>query len=350
VKGSFIRKSTIGRPNGGGYYKTEAEAARDVHYHRMLFEGFVKHGGHWFDPVPIADVDADADANSAADADAVGDGRRRGRRPRVAGAAVDSPRRAGSGGRACWAAIWANWLEARCVEFHVESSEAFDAWRATTPFGGHLSVRRLPCQPALIKLGQDESAFSSESASSRHWVVDGRSYLTPKSGISLMVSAFTGGALGFGLTLTDEELEVVNEYRRQPENNTYLCGKYNAPQTLCALGGVPVTDKKPDLKESPGVRMIFNCKAGDGYWTSSHMMVQTEDVADVVRALLPWVNLGGEFDHSGVHAIQKKDALNASKMSAGYGGAQTLKRPTVMTAGCLGPFPAVKSSTAWSTT
>jgi hypothetical protein len=173
-------------------------------------------------------------------------------------------------------------------------------------------------------------------------VVDDRSHLTPKSGIGLMVSAFTGGAVGFGVGLTGEQLEVVNEYRRRPENNTYLCGKYGAPQALCALGGVPSTDKKPDLKESPGLRLIFNCKAQDGYWTSSHMMVQTEDVTDVLRALYPWVNVCGEFDHSGVHAIQKKDALNASKMSAGYGGSQTLKRSTVMTAGCLGPFPAVK--------
>jgi hypothetical protein len=58
--------------------------------------------------------------------------------------------------------------------------------------------------------------------------------------------------------------------------------------------------------------------------------------------LYPWVRIGVEFDHSGVHAIQKKDAFNVSKMSSGYGGAQTLKHPTVMTPGCLGPFPAVK--------
>ena len=29
-------------------------------------------------------------------------------------------------------------------------------------------------------------------------------------------------------------------------------------------------------------------------------------------------------------------------MSAGFGGAQTLKRPTIMTAGCLGPYPAAR--------
>jgi hypothetical protein len=106
------------------------------------------------------------------------------------------------------------------VEFHVESSESLDEWRATTSFGGHLSVRRLPCQPALFYIGQDEAVYSSESAASRHWVVDGKSFLTPKSGISLMVSGFTCGALGFGLTLTAEQLEAVNVHRRRPENNT----------------------------------------------------------------------------------------------------------------------------------
>ena len=61
------------------------------------------------------------------------------------------------------------------VEFHVESSESLDEWHATTSFGGHLSVRRLPCQPALFYIGQDEAVYSSESAASRHWVVKWRS-------------------------------------------------------------------------------------------------------------------------------------------------------------------------------
>jgi len=42
-------------------------------------------------------------------------------------------------------------------------------------------------------------------------------------------------------------------------------------------------------------------------------MVQNEDVKDVFRALYPWICLYMEFDHSGVHAIQKKDAFNATK-------------------------------------
>jgi hypothetical protein len=49
VNGRFERKNRIGKSNGDGYYATEAAAARDIHNHRMLFEGFVKRGGLWYD-------------------------------------------------------------------------------------------------------------------------------------------------------------------------------------------------------------------------------------------------------------------------------------------------------------
>ena len=251
------------------------------------------------------------------------------------------------------------------VEFHVEVSESLDDWRATTLFGGNLSRRLLPCQRPLIYLGQDESIFNSESGAARHWSVDGVTVLTPKSGISLMASAWTSGALGFGIDLSAEQLATVNAYRQQPDIpvtvetymvsgvpveiffggqvfNTYKCGRYGAPQALCKLGGVTETDKKPILDSSPFIRTIFNAKAKDGYWTNNHMMVQTEDVVDVIRALYPWLGIGAEFDQSGVHATMKKDALNVNKMNEKFGGKQTLKRPTVMTAGCLGPFPALR--------
>ena len=66
--------------------------------------------------------------------------------------------------------------------------------------------------------------------------MNGVSHLTPKTGVSLMVSGFTTGALGFGIELSEEQLAEVNEYRRQPTNNTYVCGVYNAPLSLSALG------------------------------------------------------------------------------------------------------------------
>ena len=157
-----------------------------------------------------------------------------------------------------------------------------------------------------------------------------------------MVSGFTSGALGFGLPLTAEELAKVNAYRQLPENSTYKCGQFGAPQALCALGKVTESDKKPVLLTSPGLRIIYNNKAADGYWNSAHMMVHAEDVDDVTKCLYPWCAVVHEYDHSGVHSVQKVDALNVNKMSASFGGAQTRKRPSIITAGCLGPFPATR--------
>ena len=75
-------------------------------------------------------------------------------------------------------------------------------------------------------------------------------------------------------------------------------------------------------------------------------MVQNEDVKDVFRALYPWICLYMEFDHSGVHAIQKKDALNATNMNEKFGGVQSHKHSSVMTEGCLGPTPLCATSAA----
>jgi hypothetical protein len=228
------------------------------------------------------------------------------------------------------------------VEYHVESSDLLDDWREKQFMGGNLSVRHLPCLPPIVVWGQDESNFQADSARGMMWTVGGLSALTPKSGPSLMVSAFTSGSFGFRFPLTTEQLSTVNEFRQKPENCTFKCAQFGAPQALCVIAGLPESDQKMDLKETPGVRMIYNNKAADGYWNSSHMMVQTEDMVDCMRALFPWLKIIFEFDWSGVHGVMKKDALKVDKMSARFGGAQTLKRPTTMTTGCLGPFPAMR--------
>ena len=109
--------------------------------------------------------------------------------------------------------------------------------------------------------------------------------MTPKTGISLMFSAFTWGAFGFGLKLSAEELGKVNAHRQQLDNNTYECGKLNAAQALCTLGNLPRSDKKVDLNVSPSLCSIFPCKAADGNWANYYLMHQIEDVVDVFRAL-----------------------------------------------------------------
>jgi hypothetical protein len=53
------------------------------------------------------------------------------------------------------------------VEFHVESSDAFDDWRETQFMGGGLSVRMPFGTRPLIVSGQDEAIFNSEAATKR---------------------------------------------------------------------------------------------------------------------------------------------------------------------------------------
>jgi hypothetical protein len=58
-----------------------------------------------------------------------------------------------------------------------------------------------------------------------------------------MVPGFASGALGFGLPLTSEELEKANAKRQLPEkHHEKKSGQFGAPQALCALGNVVVSD------------------------------------------------------------------------------------------------------------
>ena len=69
------------------------------------------------------------------------------------------------------------------------------------------------------------------------------STLRDKSGAGLMVPGFASGALGFGLPLTSEELEKANAKRQLPEkHHENKSGQFGAPQALCALGNVVVSD------------------------------------------------------------------------------------------------------------
>ena len=226
----------------------------------------------------------------------------------------------------------------KMVELHVEWTEALDDWRSTQSCGGHVSVRYPRDEKPIIKSGQDESIFSSETAPSHTWVVRGKSDCTPKGGAGMMVSAFTNCVSGFGLPMTPQELADVN---RKREGQSYICGRYGAPQALRKQAGQEGTDLKPPLKESPGVRMIHYGKDRDGYWDRNWMMVQMEDVADVMKHKYPGCKLVFEYDNSGVHKVMKEDGPIAAQMNVRFGGAVTIKHDTEIIDGCLGPHPAV---------
>ena len=86
-------------------------------------------------------------------------------------------------------------------------------------------------------------------------MVDGRSYPIIKSqGISKMFSAFKDySKLGMVLIMSANELTRVNLQRVR---NFYA----NSDST-----------PMPQLKESPGLRIIYPTKAGDGYWNYDNM-------------------------------------------------------------------------------
>lgn len=226
------------------------------------------------------------------------------------------------------------------VEWNVEDSAAFEDWREEEFFGGNVSVRAFGLRP-MMKLGQDEAIWNSEVASADDWYFDGKHTYTPKSGNGLMASAFTCIQIGFGLPVTPAQLQSFNEWRQKPENCEYKCAKFGAPQKVRKDAGLAESTTKPWLSESPGLRIIQHGKGHDGYWNGEHQMVQTEDVSDLVHCLFPECYILQEYDRSGCHGTKKKNALDAMKMGASFGGAQSAKRDTIVTPGCLGLHPAV---------
>ena len=62
---------------------------------------------------------------------------------------------------------------------------------------------------------------------------------------------------------------------------------------------------------------------------------------DVYAALMPDYQVMMQVDHSSGHAAMKEGSLNTNTMNAGPGGMQAVLRSSMITAGCLGPHPAV---------
>jgi len=178
-------------------------------------------------------------------------------------------------------------------------------------------VRFCRCHLPLIHVGQDEAAFKSHALPKAIWIIGCVRGMRKKSdGIGLMASAFVDETLfGFGTELTAAQLATVNRYRAM-------------------LG-------KAALTESPGRRFLDYGANKEGYWTSEHFMEQVHDVLDVFAVMMPDYQVMMQVDHSSGHAAKKEGALNTNTMNSGPGGKQANLRPSCMTAGCLGPHPAV---------
>ena len=102
------------------------------------------------------------------------------------------------------------------VEYHVDTCNLFqERMNKETQFGGQRSVR-YPEGRMLIIWGHDEAIFKQYTLTKKSWRgPNGETAIVPKDeGAGIMISAFQCREFGFGMELSSQQLEIVNEYRR----------------------------------------------------------------------------------------------------------------------------------------
>ena len=143
-------------------------------------------------------------------------------------------------------------------------------------FEPQLSIRN-ETRRELVIFGQDEAIFRTTHLNTNTWYIDGQSSLRSKGmGVGVMVSSFNSYRFGFGMNITNEQLQCVNTYRRAK------C--YCETNAAIFLNGSPA---KPSLTESPFLCMLEHGQGKDGYWTYNHMVFQLEDITDCMTILYP---------------------------------------------------------------
>jgi hypothetical protein len=145
------------------------------------------------------------------------------------------------------------------VELHVDSHPTFhETMNARTQFGGNLSFRMPPNAKPLICWGQDERVFKQFLFTGETWTcADGQRPVIPKDeGLGAMTLAFVSREFGFGMKVSDEELQMVNACR---------VGK-NCSNKAAALERRGTIEKK-QLENSPFVAKFDNGVNADGCWT-----------------------------------------------------------------------------------
>jgi hypothetical protein len=205
-----------------------------------------------------------------------------------------------------------------------------DKMKRETQFGGNLSIRMLPCQLPLIVMGQDECIVKQYTFTPKAWVgPKGEQAIIPKDdGYGIMISAFQSCEFGFGMELTEAQLQIVNAAREGK--------KYKDEEAATGKFGSAV--KRP-LTSSPFVLEFEYGASAEGYWTYEAMVLQLEDCADVIKTLYPQFQFLFLFDHSCGHDRARDDALNVRNMNRGFGGSQPAMHESVIQKGkgYLGP-------------
>ena len=209
-------------------------------------------------------------------------------------------------------------------EFHVDDAECLQAMtNEKYVFGGQTRKFLNPSQKPVVIFGQDECIFQQYLFRKKQWVgPNGERALLPKSdGYGIMVSAFQSREFGFGMDMSDSELEAVNIKKRRGNQ------RYADEEASQAVHG---SIEKQDLKHSPFVQFFEYGASNEGYWDYNHMVIQLEDCVDCLKTLHPNFDFIFLFDHSSGHAKKRRGGLDATAMNRGFGGSQTKIRPTLI--------------------
>ena len=104
--------------------------------------------------------------------------------------------------------------ETEMNEFHVDDHEEMQkvADGKHPEFGGSISVRARLGEKPIIIFGQDEAIFNQNLSNTFQWVgPNGERPLLPKSsGMRKMISVFQSRVTGWGVDLSEEDLQRIN--------------------------------------------------------------------------------------------------------------------------------------------
>jgi hypothetical protein len=217
------------------------------------------------------------------------------------------------------------------VEYHVDTCDVFQQrMNEETKYGGRRSIRYKEGK-MLIIWGHDEAIIKQFTLTKKNWTgPNGETAIVPKDeGAGIMISAFQSREFGFGLHMSEQELALVNEYRRDK--------KYQDEEAAKAKRG---DAKKKPLTKSPFILEFEYGASGEGYWVYEHMVLQLEDCTDCLKVLYPEHEFLFLLDHSCGHDRQRDDGLNVENMNKSYGGNKPKMRETTIQCekGYLGPY------------
>jgi hypothetical protein len=142
---------------------------------------------------------------------------------------------------------------------------------------------------------------------SKSWTAPtGQKKIIPKDeGMGVMVSGFVSREFGFGLTLSQQQLQKVNAARQAT--------KYSDQEVAKEIRGKIFKDP---LDNSPFVLQFEYGANNQGYWKYDQhdMVLQMEAYIDAVKNLWPQFDFVFLFDHSCGHDRRRPDGLTQLKV------------------------------------